>query len=247
MEPGYVLPAVTVLLCLYFLSRKRRYKRTSYYRMTKIPYRTVLEDKGRFGEYQIYRRLSFYERKGAGLLFNCYLPKSSGGTTEIDAVMVHTSGIYVFESKNYSGWVFGRETDRMWTQTLKSRQGAVSRTQFLNPLFQNQSHVTGLRRQLGLGPDIPVYSVVVFSDRCIVKKITISDPERKVTVWRKLGRTVRKLARRQPDVLSRECVEELYDRLYPYTQVSRRERREHIRNIQRHRKKRGLFGFLFRS
>ena len=33
-------------------------------------------------------------------------------TTEIDAVMVYRSGIYVFEHKNYSGWIFGNSKSR---------------------------------------------------------------------------------------------------------------------------------------
>ena len=39
---------------------------------------------------------------GASFLFNCYLPMENKETTEIDAIMIHHSGIYVFESKNYA-------------------------------------------------------------------------------------------------------------------------------------------------
>ncbi len=248
MEARYILLfTVLVLFCLCFPSRKRRYRRTSYYRMTKVPYGTVMRDKGRFGEYQIYRKLASYEKKDAEFLFNCYLPKSSGETTEIDAVMLHTSGIYVFESKNYSGQVFGREGDRMWTQTLKNESGFIYKKQFLNPLLQNQSHIVQMKRHLGLDEEIPVYSIVVFSDRCIVKKMTVSDINRQVTTWKKLRHTVRKFAGRQPEVLDRVQIEEWYDRLYPYTQVSKREKQEHIRNIQRHQRESEVFSPLFRS
>jgi hypothetical protein len=41
------------------------------------------------------------------LLTNVYLPKKDGSTTEIDLIMIDETGIYVFESKNYSGWIFG--------------------------------------------------------------------------------------------------------------------------------------------
>ena len=56
-------------------------------------------------------------------LFNLYLPKDDGGTTEIDVVFLHDSGMYVFESKNYSGWIFGTETQKNWTQTLPMGPG----------------------------------------------------------------------------------------------------------------------------
>lgn len=40
---------------------------------------------------------------------NLYLPKEDGSTTEIDLIMLSETGILVFESKNYSGWIFGDE------------------------------------------------------------------------------------------------------------------------------------------
>lgn len=246
MEGRYLwLLAAFVLFCLFVPGRKRRYKKTSYYRMTKYPYRSMMEDKGRFGEYQIYRKLASYEQKGAKLLFNCYLTKKSGETTEIDAVMLHHNGIYVFESKNYSGWIFGQETDRTWTQSLRGNSGTFRKERFLNPLLQNQSHITQIKRQLGCRAEVPVYSLVVFSDHCVLKKIRVSGPDRQVTTWRKLRRTVRKLIRKHPHALEAEKIAEFYERLYPYTQVSERERQEHIRNIQRHRKRRGMLSRIF--
>lgn len=248
MEVRYMLLlAALALVCPFLFGRKRRYRASAYCRMTGNPYRLTMEDKGRFGEYQIYRRLAAYEKKDAGFLFNCYLPKRSGETTEVDVIMLHTSGIYVFESKNYSGQVFGREGDRMWTQILKNESGFIYKKQFLNPLLQNQSHIVQMKRHLGLDEEIPVYSIVVFSDRCIVKKMTVSDINRQVTTWKKLRHTVRKFAGRQPEVLDRVQIEEWYDRLYPYTQVSKREKQEHIRNIQRHQRESEVFSPLFRS
>ena len=83
--------------------------------------------------------------------------------------------------------------------------------------------------------------------RYIVKKMTVSDINRQVTTWKKLRHTVRKFAGRQPEVLDRVQIEEWYDRLYPYTQVSKREKQEHIRNIQRHQRESEVFSPLFRS
>lgn len=235
MEARYVLlTAVLIVLCRLWLGRKRRYRATAYYRMTKNPYRLVMEDKGRFGEYQIYRRLKFCERKGARFLFNCYLPKHDGETTEVDVIMLHRSGIYVFESKNYSGRILGREEDRTWIQFLKNGR----KEYFLNPVRQNQSHVMRVKRIVD--GQVPVYSLAVFSDRCTMGKIPLSNPDRCVTAWRGLRRMVRRFARRQPDALTEEQVEAFYDRLYPYTQVSEEEKQEHIRNLQKRREKGGI-------
>lgn len=43
------------------------------------------------------------------LLLTAILKKNDGSTIELDIVMIHETGIYVFESKNYSGWIFGSE------------------------------------------------------------------------------------------------------------------------------------------
>ena len=43
-----------------------------------------------------------------------------GRTSEIDLLMIHEKGIFVFESKNYSGWIFGSADQLHWTQSLQN-------------------------------------------------------------------------------------------------------------------------------
>ena len=47
---------------------------------------------GAYGEYLIYVRLKDLERSGGRFLFNLYIPKLGGGTTEIDVVLIHPKG-----------------------------------------------------------------------------------------------------------------------------------------------------------
>lgn len=61
---------------------------------------------------------------------NCYIPKTDGTTAEIDIIMVHPTGVYVFESKNYSGYIFGSLNQKMWTQTLHIGYGEVEKNRF---------------------------------------------------------------------------------------------------------------------
>ena len=50
-----------------------------------------------------------YEDYGAKILRNLYIPYGNQEkTTEIDALMIYETGIYVFESKDYSGWIYKR-------------------------------------------------------------------------------------------------------------------------------------------
>lgn len=49
------------------------------------------------------------------LLKNITLP-TEGGTTQIDHIIVSKYGIFVVETKNMKGWVFGGEHQKSWTQ-----------------------------------------------------------------------------------------------------------------------------------
>ena len=40
------------------------------------------------------------------------MSKEDGETSEVDLIFITQKGIFVFESKNYSGWIFGDEKSR---------------------------------------------------------------------------------------------------------------------------------------
>ena len=122
---------------------ENNYYSSTYYMQTTAPYLEVTTDKGKYGEYLIYDCLKYYENTGAKFLFNCYLYKDNGQTTEIDVIMIHSSGIFVFESKNYSGWIFGNEKASTWTQTLAVGRGKpAEKEHFYNPIRQNELHIS---------------------------------------------------------------------------------------------------------
>lgn len=101
------------------------------------------------------------------LLQNVYIPTHSG-YTEIDTVLLHETGIYVFETKNVSGVVTGELEDRQW----KLRMNERTVHDLYNPISQNHGHIGALMRVLGTSfKTVPVYSVIVFSDRCVLKRV----------------------------------------------------------------------------
>jgi len=70
--------------------------------------------------------------------------------------VVSPYGVFVVETKNMRGWIFGSERDAWWTQKIYRRSH-----RFQNPLRQNFKHVAVLRELLEL-PENAVISVVVF-------------------------------------------------------------------------------------
>jgi len=70
-------------------------------------------------------------------------------------------GIFVVETKNYSGWIFGSENSKRWKETFKTTEGHF----FYNPIKQNWGHIYALAERLRL--DVRLFKpVVAFSDNC---------------------------------------------------------------------------------
>jgi len=214
-----------IIGAIYTLYLDKKYMKTEYFKATKVPYNTMSRDLGLSGEYFIYKQLTRLEGNKK-FLFNCYLPKDDGTTSEVDLIMLHSSGIYVIESKNYSGWIFGTETQKMWTKTFRSGQ----KEKFYNPLMQNSAHIKWLMHNI---PDIDksaFYSIIVFSERCELKNITLTTSNHMIV---KRNYLLQVFARSIGSILlSDSTIETIYQKLYPYTQVSEAVRMEHIKHIR---------------
>ncbi len=221
---------IVLIVIIWYIVTVKQYKKTTYYKITQVPYLAMRADVGRFGEYLTYKYLSSYEKEGARFLFNCYLPRDNGETTEIDVLMLYKSGIYVFESKNYSGWIFGNEKSKTWTQTLP--QGKKSHKEhFLNPIMQNKLHIKWLMQLLN-DTNAPVHSIIVFSERCTLKKVEVFSQDIKVINRNNIGVTVAQVNREYANMLTENDIVRIYEILYPYTQVSQADKEKHIHNIQ---------------
>ena len=205
------------------------YLSSSYYLSTHLPLNTVKNDKGKYGEYTIFKVLQTQEKYGGRFLFNCYLPKENNQTAEIDIILLTLNGIIVFESKNYRGWIYGNENQKLWTQTLPAGN-KIQKEQFFNPIMQNKSHIKVLKNFIG--NDIPIYSIIVFSNDCKLKNITASDPMTEIIRLEYLTSTTMHLLNLQPNSLTQETVISIYNKLYPYTQVPEEVKRKHAEDVQ---------------
>lgn len=185
------------------------------------------DDAGHFGEYLIdyaLNSLPGYSKK----MCNVYLPYK-GRTSEIDVIMLHETGIYVFESKNYSGWIFGDEKSQYWTQCLNTN----ARNRFYNPIMQNQTHIKALQKYLTLEDAQNIFSYIIFSQRCELKKI--SNSSENITIVRRpdMLKALRKRIKNLPSYYTTEQIEEMYKILLPLTNVTEAEKAEHIKQIEK--------------
>lgn len=112
--------------------------------------------KGVFGELLVNLAAKFFLDKRIYILFKNVTLPTDDGTTQIDHVIVSRYGIFVIETKNMKGWIFGNAQQKTWTQKIYRHT-----TKFQNPLHQNYKHTQTLQSALELEPD-KVFSVVVF-------------------------------------------------------------------------------------
>ncbi len=86
---------------------------------------------------------------------NVILPSSSG-TTQIDHIIVSAFGVFIVETKNLSGWIFGSQNKPVWTQSIYGWNYT-----FQNPLRQAHRQKVILASFLGLEESL-IRPVIVF-------------------------------------------------------------------------------------
>jgi restriction system protein len=89
------------------------------------------------------------------VLKNVTLP-TDDGTTQIDHIIISKYGVFVVETKNMKGWIFGSQNQKVWTQQIFK-----DKSKFQNPIHQNYKHVKTLESLLELTEE-QIFSVIVF-------------------------------------------------------------------------------------
>ena len=118
--------------------------------------------KGAFGETVFSFTSSISFGNDWHILKNIVIP-AYDGTTQIDQIAISKYGIFVIEIKTYKGWIFGKEKDSKWTQSLFKEKNS-----FQNPLFQNYKHIKSLQ-EITCVPENKFKSVIVFSGEAVFK------------------------------------------------------------------------------
>lgn len=233
LEPLFIV--VILMICfvaVLILPHYIKYIKSTYYKITGNSFFTCyFRNLGQKGEFLIYDNLKREEKKGACFLFNVYIPKDDGQTSEIDVLMICSDGIFVFESKNFSGWIFGDERRKKWCQIFPSGRGKSKKEFFYNPIMQNRGHIKCLKALLG--DNTKMYSVITFSDRCKLKKISVQSDDVKVIHRYDVLNAVRSFRRENADdCISDAEINKIYYVLYPYTQISSEAKKRHIDDIR---------------
>ncbi|MEB2281805.1 NERD domain-containing protein [Lysinibacillus xylanilyticus] len=217
---------ISIVISFYFM--EKHYRKSVYYKQTKNNYFAVKLNKGKNGEYLTSKIIERHALQSHRQLLNVYIPKrNSDELTEVDLLYIDRTGLYVIESKNYSGWIFGNETQQQWTQTMPNKK----KYKFFNPIRQNATHIRAIQDFLDL-PKEAIHSVIVFSERCTLKKVVVTSQNVHVIKRENVRRFIQTQKQTAKQFFSQDDIQAIYNKLVPQMQVSNEVKKQHIQKIQ---------------
>ena len=126
------------------------------------------KNRGTRTERKLVLKLLKYGIPAQTIFHDLYVKMPNGKFSQIDLAVATKVGIFVFEVKDYSGWIFGSGYNSQWTQVLAYGN---SKYRFYNPIMQNSKHISDLKKQLKQFETIPFYSIIVFYGNSVLKEI----------------------------------------------------------------------------
>ena len=146
---------------------------------------------GKVGERRVARKLDWLSKEY--IVLNDILLATQYSTTQIDHIVVSPYGIFVIETKNYKGWIFGHENSEDWKQSLLGKKrwyGWTSQQHaFRNPIRQNQAHTRAVKGILADIGDFRIIPIVTFADKASLR---ITTPNHIVINWSELRSTIKR-------------------------------------------------------
>ncbi len=137
--------------------------------------------KGIIGEYRINKIIKKIALECGGIELHDLMFEDEKSSSQIDHILLTQKALYVIETKNYNGYIFGNESSQEWTMTVKhvnnyrSKSGKkyqrtnISKHRFYNPIKQNQTHIRKIQNLTSI--NIPIYNIVVFGRKAIIKDV----------------------------------------------------------------------------
>jgi predicted RNA-binding Zn-ribbon protein involved in translation (DUF1610 family) len=172
--------------------------------------------KGYIGEVVVNLATKLFLNKAEYTLIKNIIIPSTDGTTQIDHIIVSKYGIFVVETKNMKGWIYGGQFQKTWTQKLYRWT-----YQFQNPLHQNYKHIKALINLLPIEQS-KFFSVVVFIGN---SKFKTPQPE---NVTHGIGYIKYIKAKRKTEILNKNEIQQIIEILH------RDEYRSNLKNYAQH-------------
>ncbi len=178
--------------------------------------------KGLIGERRVRRQLRRLPEENYRIVNDITL-KGKKGTSQIDHMVISPYGIFVIETKNYKGWIHGREDSEYLAQTFYKYK-----TKFRNPIKQNWSHIYAIKENLPQYKDLPYYPVIVFAGKGRLKNLDVTTD---VIYPDALFETI--MRHRGPRKLNDNEIGEIFTTLTGASIKDKQAKRNHVSRIKR--------------
>jgi len=156
-----ILLLLVFFIFVLFLRTTSRSNKAPKKRRKKTTYSSYAKVLGEIGEESVASILRTLPKDY--VVFNDVYLEIKGKSTQIDHVVISRYGVFIIETKNYTGWIFGNDTSEYWTQTIYE-----NKYQLRNPLKQNYAHLKTLQSIFGIDERF-YFPVVAFHDKATLK------------------------------------------------------------------------------
>lgn len=163
------MPLVSTIFSICFLILVIAYLIGTHRKERRLIEQVTPVTRGEWSERRLVMTLLKIGINPKAIFHDLYIQKPNGEYAQIDVAVATKAGIIVFEVKDYSGWIFGNDHQKYWTQLLAYGK---KKNRFYNPVMQNAGHIQAIRQCLPQNPGIPIYSVIVFYGNSELKNVT---------------------------------------------------------------------------
>ena len=196
-------------------------------------YHNSPEAKGKQGETRVSSILCQLPKEYSVL--NDVVLKTEKGTTQIDHVVVSPYGVFVIETKNYSGTIYGDDNQRQWTQLIITdvryrrkwykTYTYVTKNRFYNPVKQSLSHLYEIKKNLSEWHQLKIVPIVVFTGSADLSNVQSNNY---VVYDTDLVSTIQRF---QTICLSSQAVQNVIERLSEKNMRDVVDNKTHVQNI----------------
>lgn len=143
------------------------------------------------------------------------------GTTQIDHLLVSEYGLFIVETKNRKGWIFGSKDQPKWTQSVYGNNYS-----FQNPLRQTYRQKKVLGQYLNV-PESCIHTVIFFNGDC---KFKTEMPKNVINSG--LGKYIKQF---KGTIIEQNKLQDIINRLDLHVDHSELSNKDHIRSVQTRR------------
>ncbi|MFC9419687.1 nuclease-related domain-containing protein [Bacillus mobilis] len=192
-----------------------------------IPLNIVLKKhvpkwKGKTGEKLVKRILGKLDPTSYYVLHDVMVHTEYGDTTQIDHIVIAETGVFVIETKNYEGWIYGSEKSARWTQGIFRKKSS-----FQNPFRQNYKHIKAM--EWVMEQQLPCISIVAFHPKCSLKRVNVHSKDKHVLYYNELKKCIESYIEPQQTI---DEVQHIYQSILQANIMDKDIEKKHVKYLQ---------------